>query len=126
MTCPKCQATMERVAVGAIDVDRCTGCHGIWFDLLEDDRVRAAGQAAAIDVGDAAAGQERDPQRRIDCPRCHTRLISMVDVEQPDIRFESCKFCYGRFLDAGELRGLADDGSQLLARWQAAGPPPMA
>ena len=53
-------------------------------------------------------------------------MIAMVDVEQPEIRFESCKFCYGRFLDAGELRTLADDGSTLLARWQAAGPPPMA
>jgi len=124
MTCPKCQATMERVSIGAIDVDRCTGCQGLWFDLLEDERIAKAGEAASVDVGDAA--QALDSRQRIDCPRCRTRMISMVDVDQPEIHFESCKFCYGRFLDAGEFRRLTDDGSQLLARWQAAGPPPMA
>jgi Zn-finger nucleic acid-binding protein len=117
---------MARVSIGNIEVDRCTGCQGIWFDSLEDDRLRAAGGAAAADIGDAAVGRQHDAQQRIQCPRCHTRMIAMVDVEQPEIRFESCKFCYGRFLDAGELRTLADDGSTLLARWQAAGPPPMA
>jgi Zn-finger nucleic acid-binding protein len=115
---------MESVRFGEIEVDRCTACHGIWFDMLEDDRLRTIGDAAAVDVGDPG-GSSRDQQHRIDCPRCHTRLISMVDVEQPDIHFESCKFCYGRFLDAGEFRSLIGDGSQLLARWQAAGPPPM-
>ncbi len=64
------------------------------------------------------------------CPTCQAPMervsIGTIDGGQPEIHFESCKFCYGRFLDAGEFRRLTDDGSQLLARWQAAGPPPMA
>ena len=28
---------MARVSIGNIEVDRCTGCQGIWFDSLEDD-----------------------------------------------------------------------------------------
>ena len=53
-------------------------------------------------------------------------MIRMVDVEQPEIHFESCKFCYGRFLDPGEFRQLAGDGTgTLLERWRLAGPPPM-
>lgn len=124
MTCPKCAAAMERVQVGIVEVDRCTGCHGLWFDSMEEERLEAAGAAAAVDIG---AGDEGRPDAtRIDCPRCHTRMIRMVDVEQPDIAFESCKFCYGRFLDPGEFRQLAGGGVDLLLeRWRLAGPPPM-
>jgi Zn-finger nucleic acid-binding protein len=127
MNCPKCLAPMERVQVGDVEVDRCTGCRGVWFDSLEEERLKAAGAGAAVDIGDEAEGRRHNEHRRIDCPRCHTRLIRMVDVEQPQIWFEACKFCYGRFFDAGEFRHLADDGvSTLMARWRAAGPPPMA
>lgn len=119
MTCPKCGAGMARVAVGVVDVDRCTACGGIWFDMLEEEKVLRAGEVAALDVGDAEAGAARDAQR-IDCPRCHTRTIRMVDVEQPHIHFESCKYCYGRFFDAGEFRDLAEPGvAALLDRWRA-------
>ena len=44
------------------------------------------------------------------CPACgHYPLIHMVDPHQPHLRFESCKFCYGRFYDAGEFRDFVDD-----------------
>jgi Zn-finger nucleic acid-binding protein len=124
MNCPKCAAAMERVQVETIEVDRCTGCQGIWFDSLEEERLEASGAAAAVDVGkaDEAVGD----RARVDCPRCHTRMIRMVDVDQPEIAFESCKFCYGRFLDAGEFRQIAGaDVGTLLERWRLAGPPPM-
>ena len=41
---------------------------------------------------------------RIECPRCESRLIRMVDRDQSHIHFESCTVCYGVFLDAGEFR----------------------
>jgi hypothetical protein len=44
----------------------------------------------------------------------------MVDAEQPHIHFESCKYCYGRFFDAGEVRDLAEPGvAALIGRWRA-------
>lgn len=119
MRCPKCQSAMERVPVGLVEVDRCTACGGIWFDMLEEEKIIQAGEAAAIDVGDAQVGASRDAQR-LDCPRCHTRTIRMVDAEQPHIHFESCKYCYGRFFDAGEFRDLAEPGvAALIGRWRA-------
>ena len=125
MNCPKCQAPMERVPIGLVEVDRCTACRGVWFDSLEDERLKVDGAATAVDIGDASDGRRHNQQRRIDCPRCHTRLIEMVDAGRPHIWFESCKFCYGRFFDAGEFRELADDGlGRLLAAWRASGPPP--
>lgn len=119
MTCPKCHSAMARLPVGLVEVDRCSSCGGIWFDMLEEEKIIRAGEAAAIDVGDPATGAARDAQR-IDCPRCHTRTIRMVDAEQPHIHFESCKYCYGRFFDAGEFRDLAEPGvEELLGRWRA-------
>ena len=124
MTCPKCKAAMERVQVSTVEVDRCTACHGIWFDSLEEERLKETGAAAAVDTGGGSEG--RPETTRIDCPRCHTLMIRMVDVDQPGIAFESCKFCYGRFLDPGEFRVLAGaDMTTLLERWRLAGPPPM-
>ena len=35
LACPKCKARLETVRVGALSVERYTGCHGIWFDVLE-------------------------------------------------------------------------------------------
>jgi Zn-finger nucleic acid-binding protein len=32
MNCPKGSAAMEIVGFDGIEVDRCTGCLGLWFD----------------------------------------------------------------------------------------------
>lgn len=119
MNCPKCQSPMAAVKVGIVEVDRCTGCGGMWFDSLEDEWLKTPEDAAALDVGDPGLGATRNAQGRIDCPKCHTRTIRMVDVEQPHIWFESCKVCYGRFFDAGEFRDLASSGLEdLVRRWR--------
>ena len=106
MHCPKCQAEMEKVATAHGVVDRCTQCMGLWFDLLEDQDLRA--DAEIIDIGSAAKGAQQNSIDRIRCPVCpNTTLIRMVDPQQPHIWFESCPVCYGRYLDAGEFRDLS-------------------
>ena len=41
MQCPKCSAAMEKVVHEGIEVDRCTGCGGLWFDMLEHEDLKA-------------------------------------------------------------------------------------
>ena len=119
MNCPKCQSSMAAVKVGIVEVDRCTVCGGMWFDSLEEEWLKTPADAAALDVGDAAVGAKHNELGRIDCPKCHTRTVRMVDVDQPHIWFESCKVCYGRFFDAGEFRDLATNGVEdLVRRWR--------
>ena len=119
MNCPKCQSSMAPVKVGIVEVDRCAGCGGMWFDSLEEEWLKTPADAAALDVGDAAVGAKQNEIGRIDCPKCHTRTVRMVDVDQPHIWFESCKVCYGRFFDAGEFRDLATSGVEdLVRRWR--------
>jgi Zn-finger nucleic acid-binding protein len=117
MTCPKCSSPMQVVVIGGVEIDRCTRCAGIWFDLVEEKRVLRAGGAAKVDTGHAAT--EPGPSA-VTCPRCETPLLRMVDAGQPHIWYESCAVCYGTFFDAGEFRDLADESlGDLFKRWGA-------
>ncbi len=96
-------------------VHRCEGCKGMWFELMAHEQLRD--EAEQIDPTEPAPPVKDeffDPTAPASvtllCPACdHYPLIHMVDPHQPHIRFESCKFCYGRFYDAGEFRDFADD-----------------
>ena len=37
MNCPKCSAEFETISFNDIEVDRCTRCKGLWFDVLKKD-----------------------------------------------------------------------------------------
>lgn len=108
MHCPKCQAKMERVVIDQHEIDRCTGCRGLWFDLEEHEEAKAL--AEQVDIGDATLGSLQNAIDRICCPVCpgSQPMIRMVDARQPHIRFESCTVCYGRFYDAGEYKDFAE------------------
>lgn len=103
MQCPKCNGQMEKVPYNGIEVDRCSECAGIWFDMLEADKLKALQGSESIDTGDPKKGAEMDKKQNINCPKCSTPMISMVDRTQPHIHFESCTVCYGLFFDAGEF-----------------------
>jgi Zn-finger nucleic acid-binding protein len=100
---------MERIAIELVEVDRCRSCGGLWLDNNEDERLKRAGAAAIADTADPAVG--RRDQGTIDCPRCHTRMMRMVDPGRPNVTYESCAICYGNFFDAGEFREVAESGA---------------
>jgi Zn-finger nucleic acid-binding protein len=106
--CPKCHAAMEKVTHGTIEVDRCTECKGLWFDLLERENLAQLEGSEQIDTGNPETGEAFDRVERIDCPVCSTLMIRMVDPVQPHIRYEACKSCNGVFLDAGEFTDIKE------------------
>lgn len=106
ITCPKCKnSTMATVTFQGVDVDRCPQCKGIWFDLLEERDLLKAKGSEAVDVGARAASTNSKAQE-LQCPKCHTQMISLHDLRQPHIVFEKCSVCYGVFFDAGEFADL--------------------
>ena len=106
MKCPKCHSAMEPVTIEGTDVDRCVSCKGLWFNMLEDEKLLS--NAQEIDIGDRKTGAKNNPIDHINCPVCaNTPMVRMVDNRQPHIWFESCPSCYGRYFDAGEFRDLA-------------------
>ena len=124
MTCPRCSGVMETVSVGLVAVDRCTSCGGLWFDMNEDEWLKRSGAAAVVDTRATEQGSHRDDRTPIQCPRCHTRMMRMVDPGHPDVTYESCAICYGSFFDAGEFREVAGSGGGLLnafRRWLTGG-----
>ncbi len=94
---------MEKVEFQDIEVDRCTECHGLWFDLMEHEQLKAIAGSEAIDTGAPQVGRINDEITRIQCPVCKVPLIGMVAAGQAHIRYESCTVCYGAYFDAGEF-----------------------
>jgi uncharacterized protein len=111
LTCPKCRERMETVRFQDIEVDRCTRCKGIWFDLLEHVALKHRRDSEAVDTGADSARvkllrNELNAQGDIDCPVCRTRMVRLVDPRQSHIWYEKCQNCSGIFLDAGEFTDL--------------------
>ncbi|MCP4378462.1 MAG: zf-TFIIB domain-containing protein [bacterium] len=109
MNCPKCDHQMELVEFGEIEVDRCTNCKGIWFDMLEAEHLKALKHSEAIDTGAPRTGKEYNKIDQINCPKCNTPMIRMVDAGQPHIHYEGCTICYGLFFDAGEFTDFKEE-----------------
>ena len=97
---------MVKVTFADVEVDRCTCCQGIFFDEFEKAQLQKMKGADAIDIGDAKVGRQFNKVDRINCPRCSSRMIRMVDLDQPHIWFEHCTVCGGSFFDAGEFKDL--------------------
>jgi len=108
MRCPKCRADMEQIDVEGVEVDRCTICNGIWFDAGEMDLLKNKQAAATIDIGDAKTGKQSNTIDSYQCPRCSGAMVKVVDPRQNHIWYETCSACHGSYLDAGELRDMAN------------------
>ena len=109
MDCPKCQALMKPIVIEGIEIDRCTNCNGLWFDTLEEVRLKSLRVARQIDVGDVAIGRKFNTRSYVRCPRHTDTLLTRLNVpDQPHIQIESCPACYGTFFDAGEFTDFAE------------------
>ena len=109
MKCPKCSNAMEVVRYQDIEIDRCTHCKGIWFDMLEHEDLKKISGSESIDSGSAELGKKQDKQGGIICPACDVPLINMVVSAQPHISYEACTVCYGVYFDAGEFTDFREE-----------------
>jgi Zn-finger nucleic acid-binding protein len=107
MRCPKCRSDMEQVMIGDTEVDRCSSCHGLWFDSGELGKLRTREAAAVLDIGDIKTGKAQNRIEQYRCPRCAGPMNRLVDPGQTHIWFEQCGSCRGTYFDAGELTDLA-------------------
>jgi PAT family beta-lactamase induction signal transducer AmpG len=107
MRCPKCRSDMDMIDVDGTAIDRCSSCHGIWFDAGEMERLLSKKTAVAIDIGDPESGKVQNSIDRYGCPRCGGDMIRLVDAKQTHIWYEKCGSCHGSYFDAGEFADLA-------------------
>jgi Zn-finger nucleic acid-binding protein len=107
--CPKCGHGMDEISYGSdLLIDRCTNCHGIWFDEGEADLLKSKWMGEALDIGKASTGKKWDSVDDISCPRCGNDMEKASDPDQPHIWYEVCKD-HGMFMDAGEFSDLKSE-----------------
>lgn len=109
LACPKCEGTLKVRSVDGINIHRCDSCAGILVQRVDLEFIAdTRNWADNADTGDEDVGKTHDPQDSLSCPSCKSRMIHMVDYDQPHIGFEHCQICGGVYLDAGELRDMAE------------------
>jgi len=121
MKCPKCDSDFEQIQHDGVEIDRCKGCKGLWFDTFENEELRDLGGSEAIDSGNTS-GDKGHTSGAAPCPRCSVNMINMVVAGQPHIAYESCGVCHGVFFDAGEFRDFREEtfGEKLRATFGVA------
>ena len=76
MQCPKCDFLMETIEFNGVEVDKCTGCEGLWFDNLEYEELKNMKGSEVIDTGYAIDGAQNDHIDDYPCPKCSGKLVS--------------------------------------------------
>jgi Zn-finger nucleic acid-binding protein len=108
LQCPKCGHGMEEVTHSEITIDRCTHCHGLWFDEDEAHHLKQLEDSHQLDVGDPETGWKYDSRAEVDCPRCGKRMEKAYDPQQKHIWYEICHD-HGMFMDAGEFSDFKEE-----------------
>ena len=104
VACPACRAQMQPVALdrqlqGALTVDLCGQCQGLWFDAYESTALTAAGTLQLFRAVHAADPAARAPlPARLRCPRCDTFLDPTQDLlKATRFTYFRCRHGHGRF-----------------------------
>ena len=118
MQCALCEAACVVEPVGAITLDRCSGCRALWFD-----RTELAGALHARVPGIAVDWGQPLPTRVDEGPVCprtsDVRLRSYMWLGE---RFWRCLTCHGVLITASAWEGMLGAAQrQLLGRHQRLG-----
>ena len=103
---------MKAFLVGAVELDRCGFCKGLWFDGGELGQVLGKKVTPQLDPGLTSRS----------CAAC---MVAMTPAVLGGLRVEVCSRCQGIFLDEGELVAL-NGGQRINLQQQQAAPAPEA
>lgn len=109
MNCPKCKGPMACLSHDGMQIDRCTKCGALWFDMLDREQLQllpGTAPAAATDEEELRAHNEVSD---VKCPICGDPMVKMVDEDEPHVWYELCPGCDGVFFDAGEYEGFRNE-----------------
>lgn len=107
MKCIKCAGMLQEKLVNGVAVDICNQCSGIWFDAGEMDWLVEIYKLA---IDDHFNGKHYHlDQRPGHCPRCSSDDKHVpLEQEHGGFNIDTCPFCKGHWLEAGELSALRD------------------
>lgn len=121
MQCPMCANPLAEIDIGSVLVDVCDqGCGGIWFDHRElkklDELKELDGEK--LSHYQCQPGVVVDHSKRLQCPRCTTKVILMRHFfsVKKSVEVDECAKCGGFWLDHGELDRLRGEFRDEAAR----------
>jgi Zn-finger nucleic acid-binding protein len=110
MQCPKCQTdSLTPTTVREISVDRCTACHGVWFDAQELPALLYEEYRDLTPLHGEASSAAQD-EKLGKCPRDATPLLRMYSAINPAVIVDTYLQCRGIWLDGGEFEELRQPG----------------
>ncbi|MHC4887216.1 MAG: TFIIB-type zinc ribbon-containing protein [Planctomycetota bacterium] len=117
MECIKCGGETTTVNHQGIELDQCSHCSGIWFDLGELEEVLEQGELA--ELKNRIDNNQAHDEKESPCPRCggEGRMVPVVQIDK-GFHIDTCTCCYGHWLDGGELEKLKGQGLfEAITNW---------
>jgi Zn-finger nucleic acid-binding protein len=76
MKCPRCEIPMAERTAGALRLQGCGTCGGVWLSAEDSARLAAQFPLEAVQLADAAAQatERRDHAPTLECPTCRVKL----------------------------------------------------
>jgi Zn-finger nucleic acid-binding protein len=106
--CPICRTPLLHAAVSGRRIQYCETCRGMLIPMgyfVELTQELRAARGATI--ASTRPADERDLDRRIDCPQCGARMDTHRYGGPGNVIIDSCERCQVNWLDFGELGRIA-------------------
>lgn len=110
MICPACAKPLSEMTVSDLKVDVCqSGCHGIWFDNYELEKVDEAHESLGEKLLEflPSSGTVAHPSAKRKCPKCPDIVMQRFFFStRKEVEIDDCPNCGGTWLDANELANI--------------------
>jgi len=106
MKCPVCGELMIVVEHEQIELDYCTNCLGVWFDVGELELLLETMQleGASLSLDDIFTSPEaKSTERKRKCPICGKKMKKATVGHEPEVLIDACPRTDGLWFDSGEV-----------------------
>lgn len=109
LKCPRCAIELERLPVGADEVEQCGKCGGIWVEGGTFSRIctDVEKQAAALLIEQPGAAQVDTEVKYLQCPKCCHLMNRVNYARRSRVIVDVCK-PHGVWLDRDEMRRIVE------------------
>lgn len=114
-SCPKCETPMETLSIlesETFNIERCSGCLGIFFDTRELEELLSLYASSLLQADKRRINEilieNPDSETKIvylDCPVCETKMQRKNFGYKTGVVFDTC-VSHGAWLDSGKLATL--------------------
>ncbi len=117
LNCPRDATELMQGTEHGIEIDRCPGCQGAWYDYDELEALEAT-----VAAGDERTGMIDYAKRPSDlaCPAC-AKPMRAFNYRAYNLELDACADGHGFWLDAGESARVRDVMKERVSGLQRAG-----